>query len=348
MVLSILIKLHRWLGLFFGLWLVLVALTGTLLLYKVELLQWSYPQLKLQQIPTQATAAEVFDRYQEGYAYLPRDANPWLEIVMPSGVRHYYNDQGEHILARPYLGDWISVMVEFHHHVLLHDLGKDLLGYLGIAGLILLITGLIRWWPRHWSRRLLSVRWVWPWQRGFAATLFQLHKVVGSLLFLPLLVGILTGTAIMYAAAVSSGLTALWPSQQQQPITADQWRTVAAAHSWQQRFERAQQLLPEHQPRLVSLSNLSMRLTFPGEWHPNGRSHVQFDANTGAVTSVYDLRYDSRGYQVSQLIFPVHIAAVGGLGWFIVVLMGGLALVLLPLTGIYFWGWRQFKQRVRR
>ncbi|RUO59952.1 PepSY domain-containing protein [Pseudidiomarina marina] len=347
MVLSILTKLHRWLGLFFGIWLVLVALTGTLLLYKVELLQWRYPQLQLEQLPTEQTAAGVFDRYNEGYAYMPREANPWLEIVMPSGARHYYNANGEQILERPYLSDLVGFMVEFHHHLLLKDLGKDLLGYMGIAGLILLTTGIIRWWPRHWSRRLLAIRWVWPWHRSFAATLFQLHKVIGSVLFVPVLIGMLTGTAIMYAAAVSAGLTALAPEQQPQPITAEEWQQVAPAHNWQERFERAHQLLPDHQPQLVSLSNLSLRMTFPGEWHPNGRSHVQFDAGTGAVTSVYDLRYDSKGYQVSQMIFPVHVAAVGGLAWFIVVLLGGLALIILPVSGIYFWCWRQYKKRCR-
>jgi Uncharacterized iron-regulated membrane protein len=347
LVLSILTKLHRWFGLFFGIWLVLVALTGTLLLFKVELLQWSYPQLRLNQLPTEQTAAQVFNRYTEGYAYMPRDANPWLEVVMPTGARHYYNANGERILERPYLGDLVGVMVEFHHHLLLKELGKTMLGYIGIVGLILLITGIIRWWPRRWTQRIFTIRWMWPWQRGFAGTLFQLHKVAGSVLFIPVFIGMLTGTAIMYAAAVSSGLTALAPEQQPQPLTAHQWQQVAPAQNWQQRFDRAHQLLPEHQVRLVSLSNLSLRMTFPGEWHPNGRSHVQFDAQTGAVTSVYDLRYDSLGYQLSQMIFPVHVAAVGGLPWLIVVLFGGLALIILPLSGIYFWCWRQYKKRCR-
>ncbi|WP_339879979.1 PepSY-associated TM helix domain-containing protein [Pseudidiomarina gelatinasegens] len=347
MVLSILTKLHRWFGLFFGIWLVLVALTGTMLLYKVELLQLSYPQLRLQQLPTKQTAAQVFDRYHDGYAYMPREANPWLEVVRPDGTRHYYNATGERILERPYLSDLVGIMVEFHHHLLLKDLGKELLGYIGIAGLALLITGILRWWPRHWSRRLLTIRWAWPWQRGFAATLFQLHKVVGSVLFVPVLIGMITGVAIMYSAAVGSALTALAPHQQPQPVTEQQWLEVAPAQSWQQRFARAKQLLPEHQPQLISLSNLSLRMTFPGEWHPNGRSHVQFNAETGRVRSVYDLRYDSKGYQVSQMIFPVHVAAVGGLPWLMAVLLGGLALIILPLSGIYFWCWRHYKKRCR-
>lgn len=347
MVLSILTKLHRWFGLFFGIWLVLVALTGTLLLYKVELLQFSYPQLQLTQLPSTQTAAQVFDRYSDGYAYMPRSENPWIEVVRPDGARHYYNGDGERVLERAYLSDLVSVLVAFHHHLLLHDLGKQLLGYIGLAGIVLLITGILRWWPRHWSRRLFSVRWAWPWQRGFSVTLFQLHKVLGSTLFLPVLVGVITGTAIMYATQVSAMLTAISPQQQQQPIQAAQFLKQAPATTWSQRLQRAQVLLPQHQAELISLSNLSIRMTFVDEWHPNGRSHVQFDRDSGRVSSVYDVRYDSQGYQLSQMIYPVHVAAVGGLAWFVVVLVGGIVLVLLPLTGMYFWCWRQLKKRGR-
>lgn len=318
-----------------------------MLLYKVELLQLTHPQLRLQQLPTEQTAAQVFDRYNDGYAYMPRAENPWLEVVRPDGTRHYYNAIGERILERPYLSDLVGIMVEFHHHLLLEDLGKELLGYIGIAGLILLITGILRWWPRHWSRRLLTIRWAWPWQRGFAAALFQVHKAVGSIIFLPVLVGVVTGTAIMYPQAVSTSLTALAPQKQPQPVLLNEAHEREPVSNWLERIELARQTLPEHQPEVVSFSNLSLRMTFPGEWHPNGRSHVQFNAETGRISSVYDLRYDIKGYQISQMIYPVHIAAVGGLPWLMVVLLGGLALIILPLSGIYFWCWRHYKKRCR-
>lgn len=344
---SYLSKLHRWCGLFFGVWLVFVALTGTLLLYKVELLQFNYPQLNLAELPSDVDAAKVFDRYTEGYGYMPRAENPWIEVVQPDGARHYYNGNGELILERPYLNDLVGLMVEFHHHLLLHDLGKQGLGYIGLLGMVLLITGILRWWPRHWSRRLLSVRRYWPWQRGFSVTVFQLHKFLGSVLFLPVLVAMVTGTAIMYATQVSIIFTALSPQQQVQPVQAEQYLTVAPAHTWQQRLQSAKILLPQLQAEVISVTNLSIRMTYPGEWHPNGRSYVNFDRDSGHVSDVYDLRYDSQGYQFSQMIYPIHIAAVGGLVWFIIVFVGGVVLVVLPLTGLYFWCWRKFKERGR-
>lgn len=345
MAISVLIKLHRWLGLTLGLWLVLVALTGTLLLYRVELLQLTYPQLQLPQWPSQQQTALVLDQYTEGYAYMPREANPWLEIVLPDGARHYYNAHGERVLERPYLGDFVSIMVAFHHHLLLDELGKDLLGWLGLGALMIAITGIIRWWPKHWSRRLVKIRWQWPWQRGFAGTLFQLHKVAGSLLFVPLIVGLATGTAIMYAGAVSKTLELVFPQQQSAPYQPAPLAADIKATTWQQRFDVTAMLYPDLTPQLISMSNHSVRLTYPGEWHPNGRSSVTFDAQTGAVLKSYDVRNATLGYALSQMVYPVHVAAIGGVSWLVVVLIGGIALMVLPLSGIYFWCWRQYRKR---
>lgn len=323
----------------------LVALTGTLLLYRVELLQLSYPQLQLQQLPTPAQSAIVFDRYTVGYAYMPRPANPWIEIVQPDGARHYYNSDGERILERAYLGDLVSVMVAFHHHLILDELGKDLLGYISLLALLIALTGIIRWWPRRWSWRLVKIRWQWPWQRGFAGTLFQMHKVFGSLLFFPLFIGLVTGAAIMYAGAVGAALQWALPQQQSAPYAIASLTEYLPAKNWQQRLQRAEDIFPDLTPQLISLSQHSIRMTSPNEWHPNGRSVVQFDEITGEVIKAYDVRSASQGYLISQMIYPIHVAAIGGTWWLSVVFIGGLALIILPLSGIYFWCWRQYRKR---
>ena len=87
--------LHKWLGLALSLWLLLIALTGTLLLFKTELLQLTYPQLNLPAIPSQEQAAKVFDQHTANYGFVPSDYHPWIEIVDEHGARHYYSGDGE-------------------------------------------------------------------------------------------------------------------------------------------------------------------------------------------------------------------------------------------------------------
>ena len=342
-------RVHKWLGLSLALWMVLVALTGTLLLYKTELLQLQYPQLRLVEIPSATEAAAVFNRFDAGYAYLPRADKPWIEVVDGAGTTFYFDGSGKELLARPQLGDWVSWMVEFHHHLLLHELGKDIMGILGLLSLLLVIAGVVRWWPRHWSWRVLSVRFVRPRQRQFIATLWQLHRSSGVLFLVPIAVLLLTGTAIMYAASVNAGLSQLLP--QKVPQTVPQQAKLlpqTTAANWQQRFAIANQFWPQQTPRLVYLApteegNYRMRLQHADEWHPNGRSYLIF-APQGPLLSADDVRAKSLGFQLSQMIYPLHVAAVGGWSWLAAVLLGGLALMLLPLTGVWFW-WRRRAHR---
>lgn len=336
-------QIHRWLGITLTLWLVLVSLTGTLLFYKTELLQLKYPQLRLTEIPDQQAAARVFDRFDAGYAFLPRADKPWIEVVDASGVTQYYNSEGEHLLSRQHMGDWISWFVEFHHHLLLHELGEDLQGYLGIASLVLVLAGLVKWWPQTWSRRLFTIHWAWPWQKNFRATLWQLHRVVGVVFMIPILILLITGTAIMYSAVVSDALTRLFPQQQQVTQMPD---SAPLANNWLQRLRVAEELFPEMQPRLVYLDRARMRLKYDDEWHPNGRSFMQFDPVSGELLSWQDIRNQPYGAQLTQMIYPLHVSAIGGVSLLTLLVAGGIALMVLPVSGVWFWVWRQRRRKM--
>ncbi|WP_258239740.1 PepSY-associated TM helix domain-containing protein [Pseudidiomarina homiensis] len=334
-------RVHKWLGLTLALWMVLVALTGTLLLYKTELLQLQYPQLRNTIMPSIAEAATVYDRFSAGYAFLPRADKPWIEVVDGAGTIFYFNGSGKQLLTRPMFGDWVSWMVEFHHHLLLHELGKDIMGVLGLLSLILVMTGVVRWWPRHWSWRVLSVRFAKPSQRQFIATLWQLHRSSGVIFIVPITVLLITGTAIMYPTVVSSGLARLLPEAEAMQVTPFPQQSAA---NWQQRLNIAQHYWPQQTPRLVYLTPTAegqyrMRLQHAEEWHPNGRSYLVF-ADHGPLVSADDVRSKSSGFQLSQMVYPLHVAAVGGSLWLTATLLGGLVLMLLPLTGVWFW-WRR-------
>jgi len=65
---------HRWLGLWLGLVLLLVCLTGSVLLFKNQLLQWLYPQLQVALVTDAALQGRVLDgldQQQYGFARLP-------------------------------------------------------------------------------------------------------------------------------------------------------------------------------------------------------------------------------------------------------------------------------------
>lgn len=327
---------HRWLGLTLSLWFLLMAVSGSILLYKNEYLSWQYPQLQLAEPVTQQQAAEILDHHHTGYALMPTHDRPWLEIVDANKTHYYYDATGRLLLERTYLGDLTSWLVELHHSLVLDELGKDILGILGIAGLLLIVTGLVRWWPRQgFSLRALTVRFYNPLSRRGMQTLWQSHRFIGVVLFIPIFIGLSTGTAIMYSAPVKSFLVTVLPfqSQNNQP---HQLIGELNAKNWQQRLDIARQALPTTDARLLYLEQPRIRLKHQNEWHPNGRNYVNF-SDTGTLSEVTNTRHTPLGNQVSNTIYPLHVAAMGGWFYQLVILLSGIALILLPITGIWFY-----------
>jgi len=330
---------HRWLGLTLSLWLLLMAVSGSILLYKNEFLSWQYPQLQLPQPLTQAEVALIADNHHTGYALMPTSDRPWLEIVDSESTHYYYDATGTLLLERPYLVDLTSWLVELHHHLLLDEFGKNILGILGLASLALIVTGLIRWWPRRgFSLRALSVRFYNPFSRRGMQTLWQSHRFIGVVLFVPVFIGLSTGTAIMYSAQVKSLLLTALPFQQ----TSSQQIIDASATNWQQCFNIAKQVLPTTDARLLYLEEPRIRLKHGNEWHPNGRNYVGFNSD-GQLDEVTNTRHTPLGNQVSNTIYPLHVAAMGGWFYQLVILLSGVALILLPISGIWFYAKRFFR-----
>lgn len=338
--------LHKWLGLALSLWLLLIAVTGSLLLFKTELLQLTYPQLNLPETPSQKQAAQIFDQHPANYGFLPSEYHPWVETVDDQGSHHYYSAEGELLLSRPAMSDWIDWMVEFHHHLFLHDLGKELQGIFGIGCLLLIFSGLIKWWPRkRWSKKDFSIRLSKPSEKLWGQTLWQSHRTFGVILFVPILIAVATGTAMMYSTVVGSALKTLFPQEGEvRPVV--EVPTVKSA-SWQERFAVAEVIMPEARPKLISWASNSMRMTQPEEWHKNGRTRIAFDPQTHQITEWTNIREQTLGYRLAQKVYPLHIANIGGNTYLTLIFLSGLALIMLSATGVWFWVWCRQKRRVR-
>ncbi|AVJ54857.1 PepSY domain-containing protein [Idiomarina sp. OT37-5b] len=312
----------------------LMAISGSLLLYKNELLMLLYPQLALAEPVSVSAAGTIADGFSSGYALMPTADRPWFEVVDAEKTHYYYDANGTLLLERHYLGDTMSWLVELHHHLALNELGKDILGILGLLSIALITTGIVRWWPRRGSfSRALSVRWFNPFSKRGMQTLWQLHRFIGVTLFVPIVIVIITGTAIMYAAPVKSVLVSLFPQTQQHslpPLPDKQ------ASNWSQRLALVEQALPTAEARLLYLEEPQIRAKHQTEWHPNGRNYLQFTPS-GTVAKVIDERSTALGNRVSNMIYPTHVAAIGGSLYLAVILLSGLALIVLPISGVWFY-----------
>lgn len=225
----------------------------------------------------------------------------------------------------------------------LHKLGKELQGIFGIACLLLIFSGLIKWWPRkRWSKKDFSIRLSKPDQKQWGQTLWQFHRTVGVILFIPILIAVATGTAMMYSRAVGTALQAFFPQKGDERPAID--IPVVHSASWQERFAVAEVIMPAAQPKLISWASNSMRMTQPEEWHKNGRTRIAFDPETHQVSEWTNIREQTLGYRLAQKVYPLHIANIGGNTYLTLIFLSGLALILLSVTGVWFWLW--YRRRV--
>lgn len=336
--------LHRWLGLSLGLWLLLVSASGSLLLYHDELLRWQYPQLAGAEWRPASHYGPLLDRLQaEGsgrYLRLPRPERPWLELVDGDDNRHYYDHQGRLLLTRPYRSDLLGWVQDWHLHLLAGLTGHELLGWGGLLVVVLIATGLYRWWPANgWRWQLLRIDRKGPIERRMR----QWHSVSALLFAVPLLLVTLTGVAMVFSKQVQPLLAWLFadgsPPALQRELKSPM--PIASSH-WQQWLQQVEQHWPDGQLRLVYLRQEptdapTVRVQRAAEWHPNGRSFATFDGHQGQLLSAVAAADLGLGARISHSFYPLHVAAIGGEGYRLLLAITGLLPLLLTYTGWRYW-----------
>ncbi|HEX5793104.1 MAG TPA: PepSY-associated TM helix domain-containing protein [Rheinheimera sp.] len=334
--------LHRYLGWLIGIWLLLISLSGAVLLFKNDLLRWQYPQLQNLPLPSDISQwGPLLNQLQRQaefrYVKYPDQDAHWLEAVTHSNQRHYYNASHTLLLTRAPRGDWIDWLYDFHLHLLAGKTGHTVLGVIGLICLVLLVAGIVQWWPKRFSRRLLAL----PKPALNARTLRQWHSLL-ALSFAPLLLlTTVTGSLMVFNAEFRSTLSVFSAA----PQPALQLKTAGyqplATTDWTAALRQAQAQWPDAQLRLSSMRTaadqpISFRARMAGEWHQNGRSVVQVDAQSSEVIYATPATALGNSAAIANSLYPLHTAAVGGVWYFWLLAVSGLLPLLLLLTGLLY------------
>ncbi|HSC69088.1 MAG TPA: PepSY-associated TM helix domain-containing protein [Cellvibrio sp.] len=344
---NLLLSWHRWCGLVALVFLLLAALSGSLLVYKQALVrliitphaslpvgysvQQMAPQLEhiaqlIQHDPT-AYLIKAPSR-EEPYWTLTRDADHQVQLLALDSLAPYEDN----LWLLQVLGFLRSVHTELFAGVV----GEALLLGSGVLGLFLAITGVILWWP---TKRSFRWRWVLP-RRISPQYLLHYHRHLGTLAVPLLLVILLTGSIMLWQKLMGP-ILAPPPSTH---IPAAPNPTASPA----QLLVQAQTYVPDGWPTYIRLGSTanpsaSFRYRLPGEWHPNGRTSVKFDLATGAIT--VSARSDQVDWQQNLINqnYPLH-SGYGMNGVYrLLVICGGITLLWLALTG----GWSYLRRTTK-
>lgn len=345
------ILLHRYLGLTCALGVLLLGLSGSLLVFKKELSTASGERPTAVSGPFvgyQALYQAAAERHPGGSINLRFGEQPgepvqarirsageerllWLNPVTAAVESDQAHDEG--------FFNWLR---ELHETLLLDESGETLVGIIGIALLLMAISGLIYWWPKDWKRA-----WRVRTDKGARILVADLHRVTGAALSVVLLISALTGVLLVFSKPINGWINALYgtksaksakvePSEVRLPLDL----LVANGNA----------ALPGG--RLVDIrvdakadKPVLLRKRLPGEIQPNGRSMVEVDPYRGTVLKVRPVEQAEPGIRLTTWVFAFHIGSVGGLLHRVLMLVAGLVLALLGVSGVYQWGARELKQR---
>lgn len=350
--------LHRWLALALALPLVLVALAGSSLVLLKPLDHWLHAELF--RVPAGPAAPELLERTRRQLRAefgadtslvlrAPRQPGETLRATVRGawdGVVYFDPRNARELGRRGAREGAFNLVFELHSALLMKDSGKPLLALLALAYVVLLVGGLVLWWPRRWRQAFALTL-----DRGALRGLFDLHRTGGALLGLLIAVPVATG-AYMAWKPLPQALSAL---AGQAPLTPPQVKRVdparppapldALVDTASARFGGA----PVGAVMLPAGSDkpLRVRLRLADDPHPNGLSSVWLHPQTGAVLRAD--RWDAldAGASAYSVLYPLHTGELGGVALQTLTALLGLALAALGIAGLWLW-WLRRRRAVLR
>ncbi|AUW57269.1 PepSY domain-containing protein [Sphingobium sp. SCG-1] len=350
-------QFHKWIGLILAILIIPICITGSALVWHDALDQAINPQRYAftsaqAKLPPSAYAAAaqrvlapgekiVSLRFAEGEPVMvaaaqPRKGSPAARPAGRPGRTVVYMDPGTAKVLDKADGNagLVRFMHGLHGSLLVPGVGRQIVGWIGVAMVISSVSGIWLWWPTvgSWLRGLR-----WKRHRNFDT---NLHHQLGFWIALPLFVLSLTGAWISFPAFFGqiSGEARQQP-RRGQPDRMAMMRAQPLATpktTLDQAIAASKKLAPEQ------VTSVNWPTDLKAEWSVsfNGKT-VAVDDGTGAAKLNAPRETTET---TSRLMRRIHDGTGMGMVWQVVIFLGGLIPAILAITGIIMW-WRARKWR---
>ncbi|MCK9916153.1 PepSY domain-containing protein [Microbacteriaceae bacterium K1510] len=391
------LNVHLWLGVGLALLLIPVSVSGGLLVFHDELdallnpkryavtgAEVAQPASTYLARAAEAVAGEPGNFVTTGLRYPDEPGDPVRVMARPQqrgdGPPRFFTvfldpPTGQVLDVMDFRASFVGFMHIFHENLMLPQFsGRQIVGWVGVAMLILSLTGIWLWWPRN-GRFLIGLRWT----RSPRFT-FNLHNMLGFWISIPLAVVSLTGIYLSFpqtARGMMSSIATMTP-----PAGRPGFAGEVATHTnltADRALEIARQTEPTAAPVTIFLPTVvGGRGPQAGGTQPQQRSGTQQDersqqgtaapqterprqeggrgpaptwriqlarAESETVTVLVDDRSGlaaptagpQSGDRAASWIRWIHEGSHSGLIWKVVVLLTGIFPTIFAITGVIMW-----------
>ena len=354
--------LHKWLGLTSGLVVFIVSITGCIYCFHDEIkdLTREYRKVDIQNKPyilpskLQQNASKLYPNATTDMVVFYGKDRPALVYATIKTVPH-------HLYFNPYSGaflhienleeDFFVIVEDLHMHLWLPpEIGKQVVGISTIIFLLMLLSGIVLWWPKKKKdfKNRLRIKWNAKWRR----INYDWHSVTGFYISIIALTAAITGLTFSYewmheGLYVVGNLGKEYPKDHFKPPIDTTLVADGDTNPVDIALNEAFKAKPEDKMFFVwSLGEKEAIITgsYPDALGFHHQSNLMFHPKTGALLSQHFYEDKSAGLQLQEMNYGLHTGQFFGLTGKIIAFVASLLSAALPVTGfIIFWGRRNKK-----
>ncbi len=380
--------LHLWLGLGSGIIVLIVCLTGCIWVFNEEIDGLMHPENKVEWqnkpvlSPSQLTAIAV-NLYPDK---VPAYANYHQGEVINLSLRNKVEKGGRggggrrgggvQLKVNPYSGEVISNVVrkpgetDFFRFILNghrflwmpFEIGRPIVNYGTLVFVVLLITGLIWWYPKKWNKSTTDKSFKIKWGASFKRVNLDLHNVLGFYSLLLLAAIALTGMVYgikWYSEGlywVTSGGEQLGEFRRMKsdslqagkfytPVQAMDaaWAKVVAKHPKSTGFYYS---FPDTK-RAAATIDITVYPSAGQFYNSQGYTFDQHTLKELKRQDAYSVEYAKAtfGQKLRKMNYDIHVGSILGFPGKVLAFLASLIGASLPITGFLIWYGRKFKKK---
>lgn len=380
-------KLHLWFGLSVGLIVFIVSLSGTMYVFKDEIqniLRKNVIYVDAETISPKPLPIEVLkekitlelnEKFPVTSVEIPLDKNKSYEFLYYEKDKNAWNYFDEVkinklVYVNPYNGEILGVYNEkydifpilksIHWSLLLKtDWGKYVVGIPVVLFIIMLITGIILWWPKNKKARQGRLSFDWKNVKTWKRKNYDLHNVLGFYVsFIALLLS-LTGIYFSYPWVKSAFNLALSGSSElpkEKEIKSPDSLLVKNPAVFDLAALEVRKKYPAYSSFRIPLNGKNKKgkelknipVTVYGEEGRFAiRSQLVFDKNSGKLLLNKSHDQLNNAEQYAHANYDIHTGSYFGVFGKIIWFIAGLICTSLPITGFLIWLGKKKKKGIR-
>lgn len=341
--------LHLWLGLLSGIVVFIVAATGCLYSFEKEFRALMYKDITCVtgEIKTPKGIDEIIQIVKKKYPKekirslsLKADTNLCIEVFLPKKKIVYVNPYTGEIQGTVSMEeDFFGVVLKIHRSLYLGDVGKKITGISAIIFLLMLISGIILWWPKKLKR--IKEKLVIAIRANKSRRNYDLHSVLGFYASIFLLFIVLTGL-IWSFKSVENSMYWITGSKKEEKKIKSNYSGNKSTLSLQKILDVIQKGSGGDNNYFISLPEDSVgvirfRVQTPNELYLVKRNQYSFDQYEYKLLRIDQYDEASLGDKIKMNLYNIHTGKILGLAGQIVNFIASLIAASLPITGFMIW-----------